>query len=442
MIRMRDGKATITVYVDERDFAQSMPSDHPHFEKVDALVQQFAARDDQGESLTDEENDELLALFQVEKTVNDALDRLSERYHVKSGVLYKDNDPLDNASPWVKQVLRFRDEGVLDWAPLIRYQENLDANPNQHSRDQLFSHFLANYPVTITEDGMLVLYKGVQHRDPENDDDLYIFQSTTGGPNTIVDDEVQPNGYIKQGIGSVVEHPRSKVHFDPSRACSNGLHCGTYAYASRYGNVVLRVIVNPRDVVNVPNHDHKVRVCRYVVDGLAVAGEYQEAVLVQQRNVVDDGVSAVTRVQDPGDPVPVPAEATYDGQEGQDTGDDVYEAQNASDHAIDCPGCDDCLDVEPEESEDGDVEDADHEPLPMLYRGEIINQLDNNQEVTPVTTAAPKAARKRYPSPAKWAELVERKTRRRKSIASLAPDNWVQTGDDPNERKSWEVTPR
>ena len=33
------------------------------------------------------------------------------------------------------------------------------------------------------------------------------------------------------------------------------------------GNVVLEVHFDPRDVVNVPNHENKIRVCRYQVVG-------------------------------------------------------------------------------------------------------------------------------------------------------------------------------
>lgn len=442
-IRARDGSATVTVYVDDLDFAKSMPHDHPNYQKVMALLTEYEQRDDRGAALTAEENQGLVDLWNVQDALNAKLDRLSDRYVVKAGVLYKDGDPMDKDDPWVKQVLRFRDEDVLDWAPLIRFQDKLDANPNEHSRAQLY-RFLSLYPITITDDGDLVLYKGAVHRDGDAEDfDAYPFQSVNGGPDTIVDDEEQPSGQIKQGIGSVVEHPRSLVHFDPARACSNGLHCGTYSYARGFSSmVVLRVIVNPRDVVNVPSHDHKVRVCRYVVDSIAENGEYKEAVLVQQKVIVD-GPSAVTNIQDPSKAPYVPAEATYDGQEGEDTP-EAPEALSVdeSDHALTCSGCNDCLDTDDESdfycygcetTHAGSCEDPTDPPEDKPV---------NDQEVTPVTTAAPKAARKRYPSPKAWAELIERKTRRRKSIRALAPENWALTGDDPNERKSWEVGPK
>lgn len=435
-----DGHAVITVYVPELDFAESKSSGDPNFEKVRELCFGYALRDDEGENLTEQENQELVDLFRVEDAMNRDLDRLSERYHVQNGVLYKDGDPLDSGDPWVKQVLRFRDEGVLDWAPLIRFQENLDANPEPHSRAQLFS-FLMKYPITITEDGMLVLYKGVNNRSSEAEDyEDYPYESCTGGPDTSVDDVLQPNGKIKQGVGSVVTHPRSKVHFDPSLACSNGLHCGTYHYASRFGNVVLRVLVNPRDVKNVPDHDHKVRVCRYVVDAVAVDGEYQEAVLVQQRALYDG--SAPSAIQDPAEGPVVPAEATYDVDEGEDPSALFAEPQNASDSTGECQieGCEadeHCFGCNRHDC------DGVHEFDPLADRNmDRANELANNQEVTPVEPLAPtKPARKRYPSPAKWEELLARKARRKKSIRALAPSNWVLTGDDPNERKSWEVQP-
>jgi len=50
--------------------------------------------------------------------------------------------------------------------------------------------------------------------------------------------------------------------------CHTGLHVGTYAYASNFGQgALLEVQVNPRDVVSVPTDCSaaKMRTCRYVV---------------------------------------------------------------------------------------------------------------------------------------------------------------------------------
>lgn len=75
------------------------------------------------------------------------------------------------------------------------------------------------------------------------------------------------NGYIPNFLGAIVEMPRDEVDPDGTVSCSVGLHVGTYAYASNYtGNNMLLVKVNPRDVVQVPDHDfNKLRVCRYQV---------------------------------------------------------------------------------------------------------------------------------------------------------------------------------
>jgi hypothetical protein len=50
---------------------------------------------------------------------------------------------------------------------------------------------------------------------------------------------------------------------------------GTYDYAKRYANgALLKVHVNPRDVVSVPTGEgEKVRVCRYVVEDIIDAPE-------------------------------------------------------------------------------------------------------------------------------------------------------------------------
>jgi hypothetical protein len=73
---------------------------------------------------------------------------------------------------------------------------------------------------------------------------------------------------IPNNIGSIVEMPRSEVRDDPHQDCSVGLHVATLNFAKGYmgGGKLLKLVVNPRDVVSVPHRDAaKVRVCRYRV---------------------------------------------------------------------------------------------------------------------------------------------------------------------------------
>jgi hypothetical protein len=217
-------------------------SSHPNFDKI---VEGALAGDD---SVTE--------LFDVAATAAQRFQRLSERVTTANGRLYLDGEEVANAL--TTQVLRFLDQGVDDWEPLVKFFENVQANPNEHSREQLFS-WLDAEDFTITPDGMIVGYKGVQKTDDG-------FESINRG-SAIVDGEVK-QGAIPNHIGAVVEMPRNKVAFDPSTGCSTGLHVGTYDYASRFARgALLEVHVNPRDVVSVPTDCSwaKMRVCRYVV---------------------------------------------------------------------------------------------------------------------------------------------------------------------------------
>jgi hypothetical protein len=68
-------------------------------------------------------------------------------------------------------------------------------------------------------------------------------------------------------LGEPVKQERKNCDADPAKDCSNGLHCGATSYvnsfASRTG-VVLACLVNPANVVAVPDYDHsKMRVDEY-----------------------------------------------------------------------------------------------------------------------------------------------------------------------------------
>ena len=207
-------------------------------------------------------DEKVVDLFDLAKTAAARFDALkfenlagSERVTVSGGRVYLDGDEVDNSL--TKQIVRFIKEGE-DFAPLVRFFEKVQQNPNEHSRNQLFDWLNAD-DFTITDDGDIMGYKGVQPTDNG-------FQSISSG-RAIVNGEVK-EGRIPQNIGDVVEMPRSDVAHDPAVACHTGLHVGTYDYASGFAQgALLEVHVNPRDVVSVPSdcNAQKMRVCRYTV---------------------------------------------------------------------------------------------------------------------------------------------------------------------------------
>jgi hypothetical protein len=145
--------------------------------------------------------------------------------------------------------------------PLVNFFENVQSNPNPHSREQLYS-WLNRENFTITGDGMIVGYKGVR----KTDEGLESIQSGRA----IVNGEVK-TGHIPNPLGATIEMPRGDVEFDPSVGCHTGLHVGNFAYANSFAQgALLEVRVNPRDVVSVPTEcsAQKMRTCRYVVFGM------------------------------------------------------------------------------------------------------------------------------------------------------------------------------
>lgn len=217
-------------------------STHPYFEQIVA-----------GARAGDES---IVELFDLAEAAASRFDRLSERVSVANGTIYLDGEPIDNAL--TEQVLRFIEAGLDDWKPLVAFFENVQANTNEHSREQLYT-WLANEDFTITDDGMIVGYKGVR----KTDDGLVSINSGRAIVNGVVH-----NGNIPQPFGGIVEMPRSEVQHDPSVGCHRGLHVGTYAYANGFAQgALLEVHVNPRDVVSVPTDCSwaKMRVCRYSI---------------------------------------------------------------------------------------------------------------------------------------------------------------------------------
>jgi len=254
MMAEEDGRASITVIFPGSVEPKIALDSHPNFEKI---LTGARAKD---ETIKD--------LFDISETIDKYFDNLSERVAVKNGRLYFDGDEVDNGL--TKQVLRFLDEGVDNWLPLVNFFEKVQTNTNEHSREQLYG-FVERNEISITPDGDVVFYKGVNKGTDEGGNDVYTALNSGHG---IVDGEELFDSYLPQYIGSTVEIPRKEVKHDPHAACHVGLHAATFDFARSFVNysdnsAVLEVHVNPRDVVSVPHHADKIRCCRYVVIGEA-----------------------------------------------------------------------------------------------------------------------------------------------------------------------------
>ena len=198
----------------------------------------------------------VIELFDIGATAQARFDRLSDRVTVKSGKVFLDNQPVHNAL--TEQVIRFLDAGQQDFGPLVNFFEAVQTNPNEHSREQLYT-WLDVHDFTILPNGNFVGYKGVRVVGDS-------YQSISHGK--AISNGIEYTGAIPNPIGAIVEMPRDEVQHDPSQGCHTGLHVGTWDYASGFAQgAVLKVEVNPRDVVSVPTDcgHQKLRTCRYTV---------------------------------------------------------------------------------------------------------------------------------------------------------------------------------
>lgn len=245
-------------------------SGHPNFETIiGALV-----------SGDYESTDEIVDLFDVSRAVAAKFENLSDRVQVGSGRVLFDGAEVDNSL--TKQIVRFLEEGY-GFQPLVNFMEKVMDNPQEHSRQQLFD-WLEHHDFTITSDGDIVGYKGVQ------DDGNGSYRSISSGTETVYVDGEPHSGQIPNHVGAVVNMDRSLVQHDPSVGCHRGLHVGTWDYASDFSRgTVLEVHVNPRDVVSVPTDCNwaKVRTCRYkVVD--VIEAPYSSGLLDEDGGYDDD----------------------------------------------------------------------------------------------------------------------------------------------------------
>jgi hypothetical protein len=197
-------------------------------------------------------DESVLELFDYGKSIQRAFDKVSDRISLRDGLVFVDGVKVDNAL--TAQIVRFQREGISDFMPLVRFYEKTLTNQNGNSREQLYT-WLADRDFTITEDGDFIAYKGLNN-------DLTSVHS--GGA---IVDGVPMNGHIPNAVGSVVEMARNEVNANAYEGCSYGLHAGTWDYASTFAPRVVKVKINPRDVVSVPRDCdfQKLRTCRYEV---------------------------------------------------------------------------------------------------------------------------------------------------------------------------------
>jgi hypothetical protein len=223
------------------------------------------------------EDESVLDLFDITEAVSKQFKNVSERISIGHGRLYFDGDEIHNSL--TDHIVRLYQEsknfdGEEYAESLVLFLEKIQTNPQEHSRTQLYD-WLQDNDFTINQHGNIVAYKGVR------DIDGQYFSLTSGS--ALVNGK-EHNGRIPNDPGSIVSMPRSQVIHDPNTHCSVGLHAATYEFAKSFagtGGLVLKIFVNPRDVVSVPSSSNadKFRCCRYTV-GNAVLEAYQLPLII------------------------------------------------------------------------------------------------------------------------------------------------------------------
>lgn len=177
---------------------------------------------------------------------------------VRNGVLHFQGEPMHGAL--AETVLALYEQDNQDaFVPFVKFLRKVMSNPNEHSREHLYE-WMKHLSFNITEEGNILAYKGVKRNSEHG------FASVTAGP-AICAGKYHHSGPVPNVVGTTVEMAREQVTFDPAIGCAAGLHVGTMDYASRFGTVMIEVIVDPRDVVSVPTDCgwQKMRVCKYYV---------------------------------------------------------------------------------------------------------------------------------------------------------------------------------
>lgn len=276
IVGQEDGTKNVTVFR-PGDKPLVARSDHMNYEKIiEGLLK---------------DDEKVYDLFDVSFAVGMKFQRLTDRITVANGQIFIDGEQMDNAL--IEQIVRFLQEGVEDWKPLVKFYDNLLQNPNPESVTELYS-WISAHNITITEDGMILGYKGLQKVTDKNKDSGYAYESASAGK-AIVDGVVY-EGRIPQDVGAIVEMPRSDVEYNPRQDCGVGLHVGDHAYARSYARPgFFEVHINPRDVVSVPDHGQKLRCCRYVIAKNAKPDTKPETPLV----VKDGKTKAATNAAKP-----------------------------------------------------------------------------------------------------------------------------------------------
>jgi hypothetical protein len=238
---------SISLTVNDQNYTIYSTEKHRYNNLKEKLTKFFEAKGKKDTKAIEKIGDEILGLLNPAKHISTFTEG---DFEVRDNKLYF-KDMLDEPLPIElgKKIIALRDQGE-PYGTFLNFWKRLRNNPSKVSRNSFYTFIEKNH-ITLTEDGLVLLYKKVTERDKK------LFDSHTKS--------------IDNSIGSIVKMDRSKVNANPNETCSYGLHVAAWEYAQSYsGNVLVEVLVDPEHVVAVPTdyNAQKIRVCEYTVLGL------------------------------------------------------------------------------------------------------------------------------------------------------------------------------
>jgi hypothetical protein len=167
---------------------------------------------------------------------------------------------------------------------MLNYLTNLYDNVSERAVQESYT-WSSHKGLPITDDGMMVGYKGVR---PHAGDTIKVKNGELNEGDLV---DIYTGKTFRNNVGDVCTMKRRQVCDDHTKGCESGLHVGTYEYACDWaGNsgVVVLVKFNPKDIVSVPSdcNCQKMRVSEYEV--IAIAREQlEEAVYAEDEEFED-----------------------------------------------------------------------------------------------------------------------------------------------------------
>jgi len=204
-------------------------------------------------------------------------------FEFREGFLYFEDEQV--ATDPTNRIIEMIRQGF-PHKPMLNYLSNLYDNVSERAVQESYK-WSSHKGLPITEDGMLVGYKGVVKYNGEDRKDKLGRDLKAGD---LVDKYTGHS--FRNNIGDKCRMKRRQVCDDHTVGCSGGLHVGTYEYACNWAGptgVVVLVKFNPKDIVSVPSdcECQKMRVSEYEI--ISVAREQlQEAVYNYDFNDEDE----------------------------------------------------------------------------------------------------------------------------------------------------------